>query len=173
MKGDFTQSEYNPFDSPVPGQSLTDKPGNYPWEHAPQYTDVDQVLDLIFDQVKNERYANHITPMLHAGVPVEAIVRVITFSGFLNGKFNPDVGFIIIEPLMNLISAVGIRAGVPNIRLSLEDLDEMDNDFIRSMSDLKASKEDISQIAETIKEEAGEQPQGLMAPPAETEEELI
>ena len=24
--------------------------------------------------------------MLHAGVPVEAIVRVITFSGFLNGK---------------------------------------------------------------------------------------
>jgi len=171
MKGDFTQSEYNPFDSPV--QSLTDKPGNYPWEHPPQYTDVDQVLELIFDQVTNERFAKQIISMLHAGVPVEAIVRVITFSGFLNGKFNPDVGFIIIEPLMNLISAIGIRAGVPNIRLSLEDLDEMDNDFIRSMSDLKASKEDISQIAETIKEEAGEQPQGLMAPPAETEEELI
>ena len=47
MKGDFTQSEYNPFDSPVPGQSLTDKPGNYPWEHAPQYTDVDQVLAIL------------------------------------------------------------------------------------------------------------------------------
>ena len=58
MKGDFTQSEYNPFDSPVPGQSLTDKPGNYPWEHAPQYTDVDQVLDLIFDQVTNEDLQN-------------------------------------------------------------------------------------------------------------------
>jgi hypothetical protein len=74
---------------------------------------------------------------------------------------------------MNLISAIGIRAGVPNIRLSLEDLDEMDNNFITSMSELKAAKEDISQVAETIKEEAGEQPQGLMAPPAETEEELI
>ena len=173
MKGYFTQSEVNPFDSPVPGQSLTDKPGNYPWEHPPQYTDVDQVLELIFDQVTNERFAKQIISMLHAGVPVEAIVRVITFSGFLNGKFNPDVGFIIIEPLMNLISAIGIRAGVPNIRLSLEDLDEMDNNFIRSMSDLKAAKEDISQVAETIKEEAGEQPQGLMAPPAEAEEELI
>ena len=119
MKGDFTQSEYNPFDSPVPGQSLTDKPGNYPWEHPPQYNDVDQVLELIFDQVTNERFAKQIISMLHAGVPVEAIVRVITFSGFLNGKFNPDVGFIVIEPLMNLISAIGIRAGVPNIRLSL------------------------------------------------------
>ena len=103
----------------------------------------------------------------------ETIVRVITFSGFLNGKFNPDVGFIIIEPLMNLISAIGIRAGVPNIRLSLEDLDEMDNNFITSMSELKAAKEDISQVAETIKEEAGEQSQGLMAPPAETQEELV
>ena len=172
MKGDFTQSEYNPFDSSVPGQSLTDKPGNYPWEHPPQYNDVDQVLELIFDQVTNERFAKQIISMLHAGVPVEAIVRVITFSGFLNGKFNPDVGFIVIEPLMNLISAIGIRAGVPNIRLSLEDLDEMDNNFITSMSELKAAKEDISQVAETIKEEAGEQSQGLMAPPAETQEEL-
>ena len=165
MKGDFTQSEYNPFDSPVPGQSLTDKPGNYPWEHPPQYNDVDQVT--------NERFAKQIISMLHAGVPVEAIVRVITFSGFLNGKFNPDVGFIVIEPLMNLISAIGIRAGVPNIRLSLEDLDEMDNNFITSMSELKAAKENISQVAETIKEEAGEQSQGLMAPPAETQEELL
>ena len=172
MKGDFIQSEYNPFDSPVPGQSLTDKPGNYPWEHPPQYNDVDQVLELIFDQVTNERFAKQIIAMLHAGVPVEAIVRVITFSGFLNGKFNPDVGFIAIEPLMNLISAIGIRAGVPNIRLSLEDLDEMDNNFITSMSELKAAREDISQVAETIKEEAGEQSQGLMAPPAETQEEL-
>ena len=173
MKGDFTQSEYNPFDSPVPGQSLTDKPGNYPLEHPPQYNDVDQVLELIFDQVTNERFAKQIISMLHAGVPVEAIVRVITFSGFLNGKFNPDVGFIVIEPLMNLISAIGIRAGVPNIRLSLEDLDEMDNNFITSMSELKAAREDISQVAETIKEEAGEQSQGLMAPPAETQEELV
>ena len=173
MKEEYKEGVGNPFDSPVPGQYLTYKPCNYPWDHPPQYNDVEQVLELIFDQVTNERFAKQIISMLHAGVPVEAIVRVITFSGFLNGKFNPDVGFIVIEPLMNLISAIGIRAGVPNIRLSLEDLDEMDNNFITSMSELKAAREDISQVAETIKEEAGEQSQGLMAPPAETEEELV
>ena len=27
--------EFDPFNTPVPGQSLTDEPGNYPWEHAP------------------------------------------------------------------------------------------------------------------------------------------
>ena len=26
--------EQNIFDTPVPGQSLTDEPGNYPWEHT-------------------------------------------------------------------------------------------------------------------------------------------
>ena len=36
----------NPFDAPIPGQSLTDTPGNYPWEHPPQYTDVDDILDI-------------------------------------------------------------------------------------------------------------------------------
>ena len=29
------QPEYDPFDAPIPGQSLTDEPGNYPWEHPP------------------------------------------------------------------------------------------------------------------------------------------
>ena len=30
------EAKYNPFDAPVPGQSLTDTPGNAPWEHPPQ-----------------------------------------------------------------------------------------------------------------------------------------
>jgi hypothetical protein len=34
----FKEAPNNPFDAPVPGQGLTDKPGNYPWEHPPQYT---------------------------------------------------------------------------------------------------------------------------------------
>ena len=38
-KNNLTEVEYSPFDTPIPGQSLTDEPGNYPWEHAPQFTD--------------------------------------------------------------------------------------------------------------------------------------
>ena len=34
--GTYTEPEDNAFDAPIPGQSLTDEPGNYPWEHAPQ-----------------------------------------------------------------------------------------------------------------------------------------
>ena len=41
--------EPNDFDRPIPGQSLTDEPGNYPWEHPPQYTDLREARDRIFD----------------------------------------------------------------------------------------------------------------------------
>ena len=47
----LTQPEVDPFDAPVPGQSLTDEPGNYPWEHAPQHSDPEEVLDLLFDKL--------------------------------------------------------------------------------------------------------------------------
>ena len=35
-KDNFTEAPYNEFDAPIPGQSLTDTPGNAPWEHPPQ-----------------------------------------------------------------------------------------------------------------------------------------
>ena len=164
-KNNLTEVEYSPFDTPIPGQSLTDEPGNYPWEHPPQYTDVDEILDKMYDTLTKPTIARQLISMLDAGVPVEAIVRVITFGGFMEGKYNPDVGFIIAEPLMNLVSAIGIRAGVSNLKLSLEDLSS--DDFIKDMADLKAASEEVKTIAKEITQDAPSQdkPAGLLAKP--------
>ena len=164
-KDNLTEVEYSPFDTPIPGQSLTDEPGNYPWEHAPQFTDVDEVIGDLYDSLTKPNIARQLIAMLDAGVHVEAIVRVITFGGFMEGKFNPDVGFTIIEPLMNLVSAIGIRAGVSNLKLSLEDLSS--DDFIKDMADLKAASEEVKTIAKEITQDAPSQdkPAGLLAKP--------
>ena len=37
--------EFDPFNTPIPGQSLTDEPGNYPWEHAPKNVDPEIILE--------------------------------------------------------------------------------------------------------------------------------
>ena len=37
------ESKYNPFDAAVPGQSLTDEPGNSPWEHPPQMSNIHEI----------------------------------------------------------------------------------------------------------------------------------
>ena len=163
----LTQPEVDPFDAPVPGQSLTDEPGNYPWEHPPQFSDPEEVLDILFDKLGEPEVVEQVIAMLDSGVPVEAIVRVITFGGFMEGKYNPDVGFTVIEPLMNLVSAIGIRAGVTNLRLSLDDLGS--DDFIKDMADLQAAGEEIKQISKDVAETAPseDKPQGLLARPEE------
>ena len=103
--------------------------------------------------------------MLDAGVPVEAVVRVMVFSGFMQGKFTPDVGFMIVEPLMKLISAVGIRAGIKELKLSLEDLSN--NKFLKDMAELKAANQEMKEISQDIQEELpqSEAGPGLLARP--------
>ena len=164
-KDNFTESEYNPFDAPIPGQSLTDEPGNYPWEHPPQHSDPEEILDNLYDKLTGGEMAEQVIAMLDAGVPVEAIVRVMTFSGFMQGKFTPDVGFMLVEPLMKLVSAIGIRAGVKELKLSLEDLSN--NKFLKDMAELKASNQEMEQISEGIQQDLpqSEEGAGLMTRP--------
>jgi hypothetical protein len=166
----LTQPEVDPFDAPVPGQSLTDEPGNYPWEHPPQHNDPEEVLDLLFDKLGEPEVVEQVIAMLDSGVPVEAIVRVMTFSGFMNGKFNPDVGFLIIQPLMNMVSAIGIRAGIKKLKLSIEDLSN--TDFITNMAELKAAREKIDDISQDITEDTpASKPEGGLLSRPNTEEE--
>jgi len=165
MKDNFTESPYNEFDAPIPGQSLTDTPGNAPWEHPPQFTDPEEILDSLYDKITSGEFAEQLIAMLDAGVPVEAIVRVMIFGGFMQGKFTPDVGFMIVEPLMKLVSAIGIRAGIKELKLSLEDLSN--NKFLKDMADLKASSQEMKEISQDIQEELPqpEQGPGLLARP--------
>ena len=165
MKDNFTEAPYNEFDAPIPGQSLTDTPGNAPWEHPPQYTDPEEILDSLYNKITSGEFAEQLIAMLDAGVPVEAIVRVMIFGGFLQGKFTPDVGFIIVEPLMKLVSAVGIRAGIKELKLSLEDLSN--NKFLKDMAELKAANEEMGSITQDIQQDLPqpEESPGLMARP--------
>ena len=48
-------ADINPFDAPIPGQSLTDKPGNYPWEHPPKYTDFMEASTFIWNRIHLKR----------------------------------------------------------------------------------------------------------------------
>ena len=86
-KDNFTEAPYDEFDAPIPGQSLTDTPGNAPWEHPPQFTDPEEILDGLYDKITDGEFSQQLIAMLDAGVPVEAIVRVMVFGGFMQGKY--------------------------------------------------------------------------------------
>ena len=159
---EFGEGIGNPFDTPVPGQSLTDEPGNYPWEHPPQYVTTDGAADHLWNRMSEPEFAEQIIAMLDAGVPVEAIARTILFGGFLNGKFSPDVAFIIAEPVMKMIATIGVIAEVKDIKMSMDDITNKKE--IRSAVRLNV---EANKIAKDIKQEIKQK--GIMAKPEETQ----
>jgi hypothetical protein len=166
----FKEADNNPFDAPVPGQGLTDKPGNYPWEHPPQYTDTSEAADYVWDKLTQPQFAEQVIAMLDAGIPVEAIGRIIIFTGFAEGKWTPDVAFIITEPVMKMIAAVGIHGGVKRIRMSMQDLTNKKS--LQSIVQIKENKKQFETIAKGIAKDITAEPRmtGLMAQPEQAEE---
>ncbi len=162
MEDEFGEGIGNPFDTPVPGQSLTDEPGNYPWEHPPQYVTTDGAADHLWNRMSEPEFAEQIIAMLDAGVPVEAIGRTVLFGGFLKGKFSPDVAFIIAEPVMKMIATIGVIAGIKDIKMSMDDITNKKE--VRSAVRLNVEAE---KVAKDIQEEVKQK--GLMAKPEETE----
>jgi len=164
---EYKEGVGNPFDSPVPGQSLTDTPGNYPWEHPPQFVDPEEATEYLWVTLHQKQLTEQLIGMLDAGVPVEAIGRTILFAGFMEGKFSPDLAFIITEPVMKMIAAIGVKGGVEKIVFSLEDLTNKKQ--IKAITQVKMAKEKVEQITETT--QADIKKAGLMSRPQPEGEE--
>ena len=156
--------EQNPFDTPVPGQSLTDEPGNYPWEHAPQFATVEDASHAIWNGMHKEETMEKILVLLDAGLTVEEIVKVIVFAGFVEGKFNPDVGLLLVPIVSDMIVAMGKKAGVEKIKLGKPKPDET-KQLIRTVIRMSPKEQD------KMKEVEEDTPTtGLMGKPKEEEE---
>ena len=164
---EYEQGVGDPFDAPVPGQSLTDTPGNYPWEHPPQFTDPEEVTEYLWVTMHQKQLTEQLIGMLDAGVPVEAIGRTILFAGFMEGKFSPDIAFLITEPVIKMIAAIGIQGGVEKIVFSLEDLTNKQQ--IREITKVKMAKEKVAEITESTQEDIKKA--GLMSRPEPEGEE--
>ena len=169
---EFRESPNNPFDAPVPGQSLTDKPGNYPWEHPPQYTDTQEAAEYVWDKLTQPAFADQVVAMLDAGIPVEAIGRIVVFSGFTEGKWTPDVGFVLAEVIMKMIATIGFTAGVKKFKMSMQDL--TNNKQMKAIMSVKSRNEELEKAAKSLGEDIKKIPQqkGLMAQPKPKEEEI-
>ena len=156
--------ETNPFDAPVPGQSLTDTPRNYPWEHAPQYATVEDASMQVWEGLHKKETMEKVVVLLDAGLTVEEITKVIVFAGFVEGKFNPDVGLLLTPIVAKMIMAIGKKAGVEKIKLGKPKPDET-KQLIRTV--IKMSPKEQDEMKE-VEEEAPTT--GLMGKPKKEEE---
>ena len=121
----FDKVGVNPFNAPVPGESLT-TPTDMPkaWERPPEYTTDDEALKALYMEVTQIDTLRKLINMMNQGIPLDEIAQVILYKGYTVGKYTPDLMLLLIEPTLYLLIAIADYADIDDYVL----YDGEDND---------------------------------------------
>ena len=168
--------------SPIPGQSLTNSPDTpYPWEGPPEFTDFREALNYMAEELLEEDIFVPLIIAMGNGVPVSDITLQILQRGFQEGKWNPDLMMMLIEPMMYLLMALAEKAGVEfriygdeEEDLSPEDEEDVVNMKAKNLAKLTQEKVGVPSgvLPEEIMEDIEELeiPESLLARPEPQEQ---
>ena len=113
----------------IPGQSLTANPDEpRPFEGAPDFTNFKEALDYIAAELLLEENYMPLMMAIGDGVPIVDLATQIGYVGFREGKWNPDLMMMLLEPIMYLLMALAEKAGIKYRIDSEEEEDVSDNE---------------------------------------------
>ena len=166
----------------IPGQSLTNSPENkHHWEQSPEFTTVKAALEDLVTEMLDEDIYVELVSSVGQGVTISDVVMQLLYTGFTEGKWNPDLFMLLIEPLMYIIMALCEKADIEYIiyRGEEEDEEEIDSEEASQFETLKGlTKEKVQdKISEEAvpgsileKLESFEVPESLLAKPEQQEQ---
>tara|TARA_R100000773_G_C4208904_1_gene108988 strand:- start:258 stop:785 length:528 start_codon:yes stop_codon:yes gene_type:complete len=155
------------FEKPVPGQSLTDEPGIYPWDKPPKYTNIDDVMEMYMSMVTDDNSMFNLLNALEAKIPLTQIVQAMVLQGVGEGLYTPDLGLLIMDELVMLISNIAKAA-------NMEVVTGHEKEIRDNMARLASARNELLNInpetLETAKQAVEEKAGGLMSKPEPMEE---
>ena len=108
----------------IPGQSLTNSPEEpYNWERPSEYSNPREAMLYVFETLTVPETTTNVLLSLSNGVGVVDIASITLYSGFLEGKWNPDLMTMLMEPTMYMIIALAEKADIDYI-MDAQDIDE-------------------------------------------------
>jgi hypothetical protein len=100
------------FSAPIPGQSLTDEPKNYPWERPPEINDPREAIKFHIDGINRPEALDNIIEMLQIGVPVNALAETALTTAQMEGIHSVDVSLIIGDVIKEELISIAEEAGI-------------------------------------------------------------
>jgi len=97
--------------SAPPGHSLTGEQGKWAWEQPSRFSDPNDAIDFITEKLDETVPQEDMLKMMTAGITIEEIVNQISFKGFMQGAFNPDVAELIKPALAMYLMKLSIDNG--------------------------------------------------------------
>jgi len=97
----------------IPGQSLTNSPDQpYNWEKPTEYTSPREAMLYVFESLTVPETTTNVLLSLSNGVGIIDIASITLYAGFLEGKWNPDLMLLLMEPTMYMLMAIAEKADV-------------------------------------------------------------
>ena len=141
---------------PIPGQSLTSNPDEpRPFESPPEFTNFKEALDYtVVELLEPEAYLS-LMGAVGDNVPILDLVMQITYVGFREGKWNPDLMLMLVEPLIFVLMSLAEKAGI-EYRIDSEDDDEDDDTLFEERA------KNIADVAKEKLQNSNKSPAGLI-----------
>ena len=106
----------------IPGQSLTNSPDNkYKWESPPEFTNVKGASMYVLETLTVPDTVSNLLNSVANGVGIIDLASIVLYSGFLEGKWNPDTMTLLMEPTMYMIMALSEKAEIEYVIESGDD----------------------------------------------------
>ena len=101
------------FESPIPGQSLTNSPDQkYPWESPPEITAPQDAIQKIFLEILKDENLELFADLMAKKVPIADLATMIGMASFTKGKMNPDLMLTVLEPTMYMLLTIAEKLGI-------------------------------------------------------------
>ena len=126
-KNSFDEAGINPFNAPIPGESLTASPDNKAsWERPPEHTNEEDAMKELYLLLTEQDKLRLLINTIDDGVPLDEIAQVILYKGYTEGKYNPDLMLLLIEPTLYLLIAIADYAEIKDYVLYTGEEDDPD-----------------------------------------------
>lgn len=97
---------------PIPGQSLTDTPGNYPWEKPPEMVEVEDVVKFYINKLADQDVMDDLAVLFDADMAISSFVKSLTTSGVMFGRHTLDAGSLAGPAIHAFLKAAMTQYGI-------------------------------------------------------------
>jgi hypothetical protein len=111
------------LEAPIPGQSLTDQPKNWPWENPPEMAEPEEATRYYINKLADEEVMDDLSVLLGGGMPLAPFVKTLLTTGVMNGMHTIDVSIIIAPVIHAFIKAAMTSYGI-EVRDDITDPEE-------------------------------------------------
>lgn len=173
----------DPYQFPIPGQSLTDSPRNAAWERPPEMVDPNVIAEYYIKKLSDEELMQDLSVVFELGGDLKSITQSMMLVSVAEGLHTIEGGMVVADVVGSYIKMAMTELGV-EVKETNRDLKEeastRENKRIRALIDDAIEKDakaggSSSGILEDMQQGMGSDTEGMQeeAPEMEAQEPVM